>query len=161
MKISNSSVLKVFTALFALLLLAACSSSPTASNDLGEISGTVTFVGQWPSRGDIQVSAWASWPPAGPPAAASEVFTAGKNSQSYKIEGLSKGDYPVITIGWRDPANPQGALVLGIFWDNTAKAGVDSSGMPNVTPKPVSISSGHLTWNNVDMTANLDVVPKP
>jgi len=153
-------MLKVTVLLVALFFLAACSSNTTASNDLGEISGTVTFSGQWPANGEIQVSAWARWPPAGPPAAASAVFTKGANNQSYKIEGLSKGDYPVVTIGWRDPANPQGALVLGVYWDNTAKAGVDSSGMPNVTPKPITISSDHLNWNNVDMTANLDVVPK-
>jgi len=159
MKQFNTTVIKAMATILALFLIASCSSNPTTSNNLGEISGTVTFVGQWPATGDIQVSAWASWPPAGPPAAASEVFTSGVNSQTYKIEGLSKGDYPVLTLGWRDPANPQGALVLGVYWANADSAGVDATGMPNVTPAAINISSDKLNWNNVDMKANLNVVP--
>ena len=155
----KSSIIPV-VALLALFALASCSSDSTSSNNLGEISGTVTFTGQWPTVGDIQVSAWASWPPAGPPAAASDVFTSGVNSQSYKIEGLSQGEYPVITIGWRDPDNPQGALVLGVYWANSDSAGVDSTGMPYVTPEAVNITADKLNWNTVNLKANLDVVPK-
>ncbi|MDQ7052472.1 MAG: hypothetical protein Q9P14_06110 [candidate division KSB1 bacterium] len=65
--------------------------NPVKTEEFGEISGTVTFVGTWPQTGEIQVSIWASWPPMGPPAAASTAFQSGQNVQTYKIDGLSKG----------------------------------------------------------------------
>ena len=74
------------------LFISSCSDS-TSTEDFGQITGSVTFVGSWPTYGDVQVSAWTEWPPAGPPSAASIVFTSGVNPQDYTIEGLSKGTY--------------------------------------------------------------------
>ncbi|MGH7455654.1 MAG: hypothetical protein ACRENG_30140 [bacterium] len=127
--------------------------------NLGEISGKVTFVGTWPTAGDIQVSAWTSWPPTGPPAAASAAFNRDNNTQTYRIQCLAQKTYPVITVGWRDPANPAGARVLGIYWANSDSVGVtDGRG---ITPQgiqalPINITAGNLTWKNVNIKANLD-----
>ncbi len=130
------------------------------SEQFGSISGTVTFVGTWPSTGEIQVSIWTSWPPQGPPAAATDPLTQGQ-SKTYKIEGLTKGTYPVVTAGWRDPANPAGAKVLGVYWSMTDSVGVDSSGnvLPSVQPTPIVISDDQLNHSNIDIKANLDIVP--
>ena len=143
------------------LLLLGCSKddNPVKTEEFGEISGTVTFVGTWPQTGEIQVSIWASWPPMGPPAAASTAFQSGQNVQTYKIDGLSKGTYPVVTVGWRDPNNPAGAKVLGVYWANKDSVGVADDGITlTVQPIAIEISDNKLVWNNIDIKANLDIV---
>ncbi len=154
-------MLVVFILITLLPLLYGCSEDkkPTDGGEFGEISGTVTFVGTWPSTGEVQVSIWSTWPPAGPPAAATDPLTAGTAVQSYKIEGLSKGTYTAVTVGWRDPANPAGAKVLGIYWEKSDSLGVDSNGNPTVQPMPIEVSEGKLVWSNVDIKADLDIVP--
>jgi hypothetical protein len=152
-------------AILSILLMAfffGCSDekNPVETQQLGEISGTVTFVGTWPTAGPVQVSVWSSWPPAGPPAAASNpAFTSGIASQTYKIEGLNKGTYPVITVGWRDVANPANSKVLGIYWANSDSVGIaDGSGrtLSGVQPIAIEISDAKLKWSNVNIKANLD-----
>jgi hypothetical protein len=128
---------------------------------LGEIAGKVNFVGNWPTTGDVQVSLWASWPPAGPPAAATSAFAQVTTPQSvsYKIQCLAKNNYPVLTVGWRDPANPAGAKVLGIYWAQSDSVAVDATGMPiaGVQPLPIQISDTQLNLKNVDIKANLSI----
>ncbi|MDZ7361525.1 MAG: hypothetical protein ONB46_12490 [candidate division KSB1 bacterium] len=126
---------------------------------LGEISGKVNFVGNWPSRGEVQVSLWASWPPAGPPAYASPAFAPGNMSPSYKLQCIVQKTYPVLTVGWRDPANPAGAKVLGIYWAQNDSLAVDGNGrtLPGVQPLPITISEAKLNWSNVNIKANLGI----
>ncbi len=143
------------------VLLLGCSKedNPVQAEQFGEISGTVTFVGSWPQVGEVQVSIWANWPPMGPPAAASVAFQPGQNVQTYKIDGLSKGTYPVVTVGWRDPNNPAGAKVLGVYWANKDSVGVADDGITlKVQPIAIEISDDKLVWNNIDIKANLDIV---
>ena len=132
--------------------------SPAKTEQFGTISGTVTFVGTWPSTGDVQVSIWVNWPPAGP-AAATDPLTSRETIQSYKMEGLSKGTYSAVTVGWRDPAKPSGAKILGVYWAQSDSLGVDSTGRPTVQPIPVEISEDHLVWSDIDIKANLDIAP--
>lgn len=144
------------------VLFGACDGdNGTAPPEFGSISGTVKFIGSPPTTGDVQVSIWPSWPPAGPPAAATDPLDPGVATQSYKIEGISKGTYEVVTVGWRDPANPAGALVLGVYWAETDSVGVDSNGSPNlpVQPIPIVISDNNLDITGVDIKANLDIAP--
>lgn len=130
--------------------------NPVESEELGEISGTVNFVGSWPEIGEIQISVWANWPPAGPPAGFSDPFISGEGSQTFHIEGLSKGSYPVISVGWRDPANPAEARILGIYWEGEG-LGVDEMGMPTAPPLSIEIADDKLVWTGVNITANLDI----
>jgi hypothetical protein len=127
----------------------------------GEISGSVNFVGTWPTNGEVQVSLWATWPPAGPPAAATSAFTpiTPPQSVSYKIQCLNKGTYPVMTVGWRDPANPRGAKVLGIYWANNDSLAVDSTGnmLPGVQPLPITVSDAKMNWSNVNIKADASI----
>lgn len=148
--------LLLFTALFL-----GCSDdkNPVQTPQFGEVSGTVKLVGAWPATGNVQVSIWANWPPTSAPAGASAVFTPGPNTQTYKIEGLNKGSYPVVTVGWRDPANPSGAKVLGIYWTNSDSVGIaDGRGITvaGVQPLPVDIADAKMTWSNINIKANLD-----
>ncbi len=147
-----------FLVLAAFLISCGKQENPVETEKFGEISGTVTFIGTWPQIGEVQVSAWTDWPPMGPPAAASDPFQPGKNVQTYKIEGLSKGKYPVITVGWRDPSNPAGAKVLGVYWANKDSVGVKADGISFVgNPIPIEITDEKLVWTNIDMKANLDL----
>lgn len=127
---------------------------------LGEIAGKVNFVGNWPSRGEVQISLWATWPPAGPPAYATAAFTPGSMSPSYKIQCIAQKTYPVLSVGWRDPANPAGAKVLGIYWAQNDSLAVDGSGrtLSGVQPLPITISETKLNWSNVNIKANLSIV---
>lgn len=132
--------------------------NPVQSSTTTEISGTITFNGTWPAQGNIQVSLWTSWPPAGPPAAFSAPLTPGVATQTYKISGLSKGPYAVITAGWRDPADPTGAKVIGVYSANNTLAGVDCKGDFTVAPLPVEISDNNPKATNVNLVANLDIL---
>lgn len=139
--------ISILISLFLFVFLSSCSDSTSSKNEFGEVSGTVNFIGTWPATGEIQVSIWSTWPPAGPPALASEVFTSGDNQQTYKLEGLTKGEYPVITVGWRDPANPEGAIVIAIYSDPVTHA-----------PVSIEISDNKLVWDNIDIDADLDIL---
>lgn len=141
------------------LLILSCSKDDNTTNpeQFGSISGTLTYVGSWPSAGDVQISIWASWPPQGPPAAATDPLSQGQST--FEIKGLSKGTYPVVTAGWRDPANPTGAKVLGVYWNITDSVGVDSSGNVNVQPQQIVISDNKLNYSNINIKANLDIAP--
>jgi hypothetical protein len=143
-------LLKKATIIASILLLAfltSCSDSTSSSEEFGTVSGTVTFTGTWPATGEIQVSIWSAWPPAGPPAQASEVFTVGENEQTYKIEGLTKGEYPVVTLGWRDPADPANAKTIALYSDPVTFA-----------PISIEISDKQMTWKNIDFQADLSVL---
>lgn len=143
-----------------LIFFAAFSCSDGSSNDdeFGEVSGTINFVGDWPSTGDVQVSIWSSWPPMGPPAKASVALTPGDNSQSYSLDGLSLGSYPVVTVGWRDPLNPAGAKVIGVYWSNTTTVGVDATGNVVVEPMGIVVEDGHMNHRNINIVADLNVI---
>ena len=134
-------------------------NNPVQTAQFGTVTGTVKLVGAWPATGNVQVSIWSSWPPAGPPAGASAIFTSGQNSQTYQIDGLSKGAYPVVTVGWRDPANPAGAKVLGIYWANSDSVGVaDGRGitLSGVQALPINIADGNMSFTSINIKGNLD-----
>ena len=155
------SIFAVFMLLALLPSLLGCGEDegPFDGEKFGEVSGTVTFVGTWSSTGAVQVSIWTVWPPIGAPAAATDPLAVGSAVQSYKIEGLSKGTYTAVTVSWRDPANPAGAKVLGIYWERSDSLGVDGNGNPTVQPMPIEVSDEKLVWSNADIRADLDIVP--
>lgn len=147
-------------AVMALLAFTACSDdeNPVKPPDFGTVSGRVTFTGAWPTTGDVQVSIWTSWPPAGPPAKASDVIAKGTTVYDYKLEGLNKGEYKALTVGWRDPANPSGAKVLGLYWANSDSSGVSAAPPFYATPTVINISDAKIEWANSNIKADLSFV---
>lgn len=157
---------------FAVLLLAALSvflvacggddNAITPTQQYGSVSGTVTFVGNWPTSGEVQVSIWPSWPPAGPPSAAT-LPIASTTTFNYKIEGLNRGTYQAITAGWRDPANPMGARVLGIYINDPNNSGVSidtTTGRPiYATPAPIVISDAKMDHTGLNLRADFAFAP--
>jgi hypothetical protein len=154
-------ILVAMTIVVVMAFFLGCSDdkNPAQTQQYGEVSGTVKLVGTWPAAGNVQVSIWANWPPTTAPAGASAVFAPGQNTQTYKIEGLNKGSYPVVTVGWRDPANPAGAKVLGIYWANSDSVGVaDGRGitLSGVQALPINVADGNMTFTNINIKGNLD-----
>jgi len=146
----------------ALMAFVACSDdeNPVQQEEFGEVSGTVTLVGTWPATGDIQISIWTSYPPMGPPDAFTEPLPQPANNMlTYKIEGLAKGTYGMLTAGWRDPNDPAGAKILGVYWAKADSLGVDQNGIPVVTPLEIVIADGSMHHTNINLKANLDIIP--
>ncbi|HXV13443.1 MAG TPA: hypothetical protein VEC56_04495 [Candidatus Krumholzibacteria bacterium] len=123
----------------------------------GTVAGTVTFEGTWPSVGNVQISVYSTYPPMGPPDAFTDPIPAG-TSYDYSIAGLDPGDYAAILVGWRDPADPPGAKVIGMYWAFVDSVAVDGNGDPVGPPSAVTVEAGQ-TESNLDITANLDVAP--
>jgi len=151
-----------FVALAVVVVFAgACSDddNPTSVPEFGTVSGRVTFDGTWPAVGNIQVSLFDVWPPAGPPYQASPVIAANSTTFDFKFEGLAKKTYAAIAVGWRNPANPTGARVLGIYVNDASKTGVTvNGGQPTFdTPVPIVISDAKIVWNGLDIKADLSL----
>jgi len=160
-------VIKRTIAIFILFFTAlslSCSDSTTAPNT-GSISGTVTFVGNWPSTGEVQVSVYqlldAPFIPTGPPEQATDAL-ATTTSYDFKFEGLDKTSYAAIFVGWRDPANPAGARLLGVYWANSDSVGISSqTGLPVQQPSSVTIDDNNVDVSGINITANLNLAPQP
>lgn len=124
MKREFSSRAGIIACVVLLIAFSACGGDdgPTAANpaDTGSISGTVSFgpsINDWPTVGNIQVSVWSYWPPNGPPDGFTNPLVKETDfpTYEYKITGLDPGSYAMVTVGWRDPANPTGAKTIGEY----------------------------------------------
>jgi hypothetical protein len=156
-------------AIAAMCALAACDDDDNPANTgptTGSVSGTVTFTGTWPSVGDVQVSVYSTLiTPPGVPGGPPDGFTDPLNSATdfptydYNIAGLDPGDYAAIFVGWRDPADPPGAKLIGVYWIYVDSLGIAVSGLPKAPgPTAVSIDAGdNLT--DLDIVADLDLAP--
>lgn len=134
----------------------------TPTQQYGSVSGTVTFVGNWPASGEIQVSIWPSWPPAGPPSAATLPISQ-TVTYNYKIEGLNRGTYQALAVGWRNPANPTAARVLGLYINDPNNSGVSidtATGRPTyATPAPIVISDAKMDHTGLNIKADFAFAP--
>ncbi len=98
----------------------------TVLPDANTISGTVTFADSnfIATGGTYLISAYASWPPMGPPATYDTIkinrnSSTGKWNQAYdyKLKGLNNGDY-AIAVGFRKATGGQ-SPIMGIFGCDT------------------------------------------
>ncbi|HEX5131661.1 MAG TPA: hypothetical protein VFX92_04140 [Candidatus Krumholzibacteria bacterium] len=149
----------VLTCIAALVFVSGCGGddNPVGTTDTGSIAGTVTFVGTWPAAGNIQVSAYSfiripPGVPTGPPDGFTDPVTPAM-SYDYQIDGLEVGTYAAVFVGWRDPANPSGARVIGTYWTY-----IDSVGVAGDPPAPVAPGSKGFTVKKNEVTGGIDVV---
>ncbi len=132
----------------------------------GKVSGTVNFTGTWPTTGDVQVSIYSTLMtppgvPGGPPDAFTEPLIPATDypTYNYTLEGLDPGDYAAIFVGWRDPANPSGAKLLGMHWIYVDSLGIAVSGLPKAPgPTTISVDAGD-NITNLDIEADLGLIP--
>jgi hypothetical protein len=141
--------------------------NPTGSGPTtGSVSGTVSFTGTWPSIGDVQVSIYSTLVtppgvPGGPPDAFTDPLDPATDfpTYDYTLAGLDPGDYAAIFVGWRDPANPPGAKLIGVYWVHVDSLGIAVTGLPkDPGPAPVSIQAGDKL-TDLDIVADLDLAP--
>lgn len=153
----------ILLAAASFLLMSCKDDNPTTpTQQFGSVAGTITFVGTWPTSGDIQVSIFSSWPIMGPPTVASDPITSGVATYNYKLEGLNKGNYKAIVVGWRDPANPMNARVLGIYINDPNNSGVtdNGGGQPTyATPTPIDITDAKMDLTGLNIKADFAFVP--
>jgi hypothetical protein len=135
-------------------------------DETGSVAGTVTFQGTWPATGDVQVSIFSTLvTPPGVPGGPPEAFTDPLDSATdfptyhYKLEGLDPGEYAAIFVGWRDPANPTGAKLIGTYWIYPDSVGIAMSGLPQPPgPSSITIDAGQ-DRTGLNIVADLDLAP--
>jgi hypothetical protein len=158
----------IIAVLLGVAVVVGCSEdeeSPVAGGPTtGSVAGTVTFTGDWPASGEVQVSIYSSLQPPYVPTGAPDAFTdpiaPGTNEYDYKLDGLDKGDYMAIFVSWRDPQNPGASRLLGMYWTNHNESGInDVTGLPLEQPTGVTIADGNLNLTDHDITADLNLAP--
>lgn len=147
----------------AAAMIAACSDDP-AGPATGRVAGTITFQGAWPTTGDVQVSIYSNlappYVPMGPPDAFTDPIQPGSMTFDYNMAGLDPGDYTALYVSWRDPVNPAGARLLGMYWAFADSVGISSTnGLPVVAPASILITDGSLYHLELDIQADLDLAP--
>lgn len=162
--------LMMCVAAIGLVTVAACDDDEGGgtgpARTTGTVSGTVTFQGNWPTTGDVQISVYTNlsppWVPMGPPETQTEPITGSPATYDYKFEGLDKASYSAVFVGWRDPANPMGAMLIGMYWLHPDSVGVADVGggcvLPSEQPTGFVIEDGHLDHTGFDITADLDLI---
>lgn len=155
----------------ALSALTLALGMPACSDDsvepgIGSVSGKVTFLGTWPAAGDVQVSIYSSldppdYAPGGAPDGFTTPITPGTMEFNYTLDGLDTGNYTGILVSWREPANPGGARMLGLYWLYPDSVAVEPSGLAAKSPGPtrVRITTSDPRHTGLDITADLDIVP--
>ena len=102
--------------------------------------------------------------PTGAPAGATEAISQ-TGSFSFSFEGLSDGTYQALYVGWRDPNNPAGARLLGMYWNNPDSSGIMEIPVgPGATvtgpvqpPQTITISETNRTVSDLVITGDLDL----
>jgi len=169
-----SLLLVALLAVMALVIVAACSDddgTPTGPGapTTGSVQGTVNFVGTWPATGEVQVSIYSGlnnppWVPMGAPDGFTDPVAGDPASYSYTISGLDFATYSAIYVSWRDPLNPMGATLIGMYWTNPDSVGValdSGSGfvLPVEEPSDVTLSVSDHEKTNLTIKADLDLIP--
>jgi len=169
------SVLALAAAVSVAAGIVACGDddNPAAGSGIGSVSGKVTFlnVGSWPATGEVQVAIYSSltppaYTPTGPPDAFTNPIAEGSTEYSYSLSGLDPGTYTGILVSWREPANPSGAKMLGMYWIYGDSLAVYDTGLPEIIgtakdpgPKAIVISEDDPAHTGLDFTADLGIVP--
>lgn len=137
------------------------STEPTPTS--GTISGKITFDGTWPATGNVQVSVYTTlapptFVPAGPPEQSSDPIAEG-TEYNFSFEGLDFSTYAAVFVSWRDPANPAGAMLLGMYQADASNSGMNAFGLPAVEPTAITLSADNADVSGIDLRADFNLVP--
>ena len=156
----------VLTTIIACAGIMGCGDDSSSPAGIGSVSGTVTFlnVGAWPATGNVQVSIYSALPadfkPNGAPDAFSNPIAAGTTEYNFKLDGLDTGSYAGVLVSWRDPANPSGATLLGLYWIHPDSVAVDPAGDVKAPgPTSVAITESNPAHTGLNITADLSIAP--
>ena len=146
--------------LLSIMFLAIACEDNEAENPAPEsanISGTITFSGDWPTIGDVAVSLSFIWPPMGAPAASLMVTSSdlSNGTYAYTFENVAFGTYASIAVSWQDPNDSNSATnqhTLGAYGGSypffTAYGGTD--------PTVVTVSETEYELNGLDFNADFN-----
>ena len=121
-------------AIFGILVFSACEDSEAeATPESANISGVITFEGDWPAEGLVFISLNAQWPPtsSGPPYSVTSL-TESVDSYDYEFEDVAFGEYGAITVSWKDPNNENPATnqhVIGAYGGSIQAGFMDATKM--------------------------------
>ena len=142
-------------AIIILLLTAGCddNNSPTATPESATISGTITFTGDWPETGSIDVSAMGIWDYTDPgftgvPIKSTTISESevSSNTYEYSLESLPFDDYNAIIVTWLDPTDTSHHTMyhtLGAYG--------------GINPTTVTVSEANYSVSEIDITADFSL----
>ena len=154
MKLTNKITIALFSVLF-LIILTSCEDKKDDLPESAILSGTVTFIGDWPTEGTVYLSIQTAWPPTTAPYSAITI-TAGDITDGhyeYSFTDVAFNTYPAITVSWLDPndSNPatnqhtigaQGGTVQAYFMDAVT----------------VTVDAENATKTDLDITADFSLL---
>ncbi len=154
MKLTKQNTLIIFSVIFTIVL----SSCEDKKDDLPEsatLSGTVTFIGDWPADGTVYLSVQTAWPPAGAPYAAMTISTdmVSDGAYDYSFTDVAFGSYPAITVSWLDPndANPAtNQHTIGAHGGETPPLFMDASS--------VTVDAENAVKTDLDISADFSLI---
>ena len=160
----NSKIKTIIIGISTLLLTTGCedSTGPTTPED-ATISGTITFSGDWPTTGTVEVSAMEIWDPTlesftGVPEKSKVVSQTDvtSNTYPYSLDMLPFKTYNAIIVTWLDPEDQSHQTMyhtLGAYGGTypfyTSYGGVD--------PTALTVSDTLYTLTGIDFNANLSL----
>ena len=150
MKLIKQITLTIISALFVIIFIA-CEDKKDDLPESAVLSGSITFVGNWPSNGTVYLSVQTAWPPTAAPYS-SRVLTADDftdGNYNYSFENVAFGTYPAITVSWLDPndSNPATNQHTVGAYGGTAQSGfMDASS--------VTVDAEGATESDLDITAD-------
>ena len=159
----NSKIKSIIVIIFGFFLTTGCeeSTGPTTPEN-ATISGTITFLGDWPTTGTVEVSAMEIWDPTlesftGVPEKSKVVSQTDvtSNTSAYSLDMLPFKTYNAIIVTWLDPEDGSHQTMyhtLGAYGGThpfyTSYGGVD--------PTALTVSDTLYALTSIDFEANLN-----
>jgi len=89
------------------------------------ISGTITFSGDWPTKGTIYLSVQNTWYPVDAPYATTTISESDvtANAYAYSFTEVAFGTYAAISVSWLDPDDTNPATnqhIIGVYGGTAA-----------------------------------------
>jgi hypothetical protein len=153
MKLIKTLLILSFSSIIFLTMACEDNNAEDPAPESATISGTMTFVGDWPVDGTIGISLSSNWPPQGAPAASLVLDASSDNT--YTFENVAFGTYAAIAVSWLDPNDTNSATnqsTLGAYGGEspffTAYGGTD----------PIVVTVSEMEYELTGLDFDVDLV---
>ena len=156
---SKLSKILVLTMMLVIGVFVSSCDNPSDSDsppEAAEISGAVTFSGDWPTEGTVYLTINNKWPPMGAPYATTAITSADVDNSGkyeYQFKDVAFGTYGAITVSWLDPNDSNPATnqhILGGYGGSVLSGFMDS--------QSVTVSEEEYELKGIDISANFDLL---
>ena len=137
------------------MVLTSCEDKKDDLPETAELSGMITFIGDWPTTGTIYLSVQTAWPPMVAPYAAMTISAdmLSDGAYDYSFTDVAFGSYPAITVSWLDPNDNNPATnqhTIGAY-GGTAQAGfMDATN--------IIVDAENATKSDLDFSADFSIL---